>query len=125
MTEEMIKKFSYEFCSDGSYEYLLKYIEDGKPLDQLQNIHWQMTLDVWLEVNSITKEDIVSWLKNAVEHTKQIDDKLAEADKLLAQCEDLARKFKLHFSMPRVSGVSFGPSEYGSFIGWDRSDYSC
>lgn len=125
MTEEMIKKFSYDFCSDGtSHEYLLKYIKDGRPLDQVQNIHWQMTLDVWLETNSVTKEDIISWLETALEHTKQIAKNLAEADELLAQCEDIARKFNLTFSMPRVTGVDFGPTLYG-WVGWDRSDYSC
>ena len=125
MTEEIIKKFSYEFCSDGtSCKYLLKYIKDGKPLSELRDSHWMTTLNVWLKVNSVTKEDLISWLESAVEHEKQIDNKLADADKLLADCERIAKEFKLHFSMPRVSGVDFGVDEWGD-TGWSRSDYSC
>lgn len=124
MTEEMIKKFSYDFCSDEtSCEYLLNYIKDGRPLDQVQSIHWQMTLDVWLETNSVTKEDLIKWLEKAVELEKALTEKLTEADKLLAECEVIARGASLSFSMPRVSGVTFRVSKWG--VGWDRSDYSC
>lgn len=125
MTEEMIKKFSYDFCSDGtSCEYLLNYIKDGRPLNELRNSHWTTTLNVWLEVNSVTKEDVISWLESVVEQDKQINTKLAEVDKLLAQCEVIARNFNLTFSMPRVTGVDFGPTLYG-WVGWNKSDYGC
>lgn len=55
---------------------------------------------------------------------KKLNEKLAEADRALKECEELAYDHSLSFSMPRVSGVRFSEDDYGC-IGWDRSDYSC
>lgn len=115
--------FSRLFCSYGNYAYLLNKITSGNPLSEIWDDWCDMSLEKWLQAKNVPKEDVVNWLQKAVESEKVLSDKLKEANKLLAECESIASEAYLTFSMPRVTGVSYGPSEWG--IGWDRSDYSC
>ncbi len=115
--------FSRSFCCLGNCAYLLNKITSGEPLSEIWDGWGDMNLEKWLQAKNIPKEAVINWLQKAVESEKVLSDKLKEANKLLAECESIASEAYLTFSMPRVTGVSYGPSEWG--IGWDRSDYSC
>lgn len=123
MDEKTQRAFSRFFCSYNNYADLLNKIISGEPLTEIWGDYYEMSLEKWLQEKNIPKEDVINWLQKAVESEKVLSDKLKEANKLLAECESIASEACLTFSMPRVSGVSYGPSEWG--VGWDRSDYSC
>ena len=123
MDEKTQRAFSRLFCGYGNCAQLLNKITSGKSLTEIWDDYRDMSLEKWLQANNIPKEDVINWLQKAVKREKVLSDKLKEANKLLEECESIASEACLTFSMPRVTGVSYGPSEWG--IGWDRSDYSC
>lgn len=123
MDEKTQRAFSRLFCGYGNCAQLLNKITSGKSLTEIWDDYRDMNLEKWLQANNIPKEDVINWLQKAVKREKVLSDKLKEANKLLEECESIASEACLTFLMPRVSGVSYGPSEWG--IGWSRSDYSC
>jgi len=123
MDEKTQRIFSKTFCEDGDYSDLLERVTSSELLTEIWGDWGDTNLAKWLQQKNVTKEDVTNWLQKAVESEKVLLDKLKEANKLLAECESIASEAYLTFSMPRVTGVSYGPSEWG--IGWDRSDYSC
>lgn len=124
MDEKTQRAFSRLFCDGGEYLWLLDHINSGDPLTEIWDSCCDISLEKWLQKKNISKEEVIKWLEKAVELDKTLTEKLTEADRLLAECEVIAKSASLSFSMPRVSGVAFGPDPYG-YMGWDRSDYSC
>ena len=122
MDEKMILDFYVNFCPDGEYAELLTYLTQKENDDEMYD-SWS-GIKGWLKDRGISEEAAIKWLELAIARQKDIEERWLKANTLLKECEEIAKEFKLVFSMPRVYGVTFGPNSYGD-VGWNRSDFSC